>query len=235
MLFRSGIMFKEFRAEEETNVYYYRAGSAFTDFSVRNLKGICLDDCRIFHCTGITPMLSEKLRNTLMSLINMCLHKNIAVSFDPNIRLKLLNRNHDIPVIQKIIEKSTYLMMGVNEAEILLDINSPKKIADRFFHLAPCLKYLALKDSSRGAYIFSRDEHIFIPPHPCNCIDSIGAGDAFNAGFLAGILEDRPLEECGKIAAVCGALCTEVHSDTEGIPDRETLLRLLKHKTNICR
>lgn len=33
-----------------------------------------------------------------------------------------------------------------------------------------------------------------------NAVDPIGAGDAFDAGFLAGILENKPLAECGKLA-----------------------------------
>lgn len=46
----------------------------------------------------------------------------------------------------------------------------------------------------------------FIPPYPCKCVESIGAGDAFNAGFLSGILSNCNLEICGKMGGIAGAM-----------------------------
>ena len=74
-----------------------------------------------------------------------------------------------------------------------------------------------------------------IPPYPCNCVDPVGAGDAFNAAFLCGILEGKPVGLCGKMGAICGALATETFGDTEGYPTAQMLDALLKEKEVIYR
>ena len=56
-------------------------------------------------------------------------------------------------------------------------------------------------------------------PYPCKPIEPIGAGDGFNAGFLAGILQGRDAVTSGRMGAVCGALATQTPGDVEGYPD----------------
>ena len=70
-------------------------------------------------------------------------------------------------------------------------------------------------------------ERVTIPPYPCTPVDPVGAGDGFQAAFLAGILEARPLKECGAMAGIAGALATESSSDTEGYPSRKRLEQIL--------
>lgn len=60
---------------------------------------------------------------------------------------------------------------------------------------------------SRGAIAFGRAD----PPHhqpafPVEAVDTVGAGDAFAAGFLVSVLEDRPVASSLQRAAACGAL-----------------------------
>ena len=75
-----------------------------------------------------------------------------------------------------------------------------------------------------------RDGGYAIPPYPCTPVDPIGAGDAFNAGFLCGLLEGADVREAGEMAAVAGALATETYGDIEGYPTRRTIRRILDGK-----
>jgi sugar/nucleoside kinase (ribokinase family) len=56
---------------------------------------------------------------------------------------------------------------------------------------------------------------------PVTPVDTTGAGDSFDAGFLAGWLDERPLEEVLRLAAACGSLSTRAVGGTEGQPTRE--------------
>ena len=58
-----------------------------------------------------------------------------------------------------------------------------------------------------------------MPPYPCNPIEPIGAGDGFNAGFLAGLIKGKDLITAGRMGCICGALATQVPGDVEGYPD----------------
>ena len=94
---------------------------------------------------------------------------------------------------------------------------------------------IALKDGGNGAWIADRSGCIRLEPQPCRCIDPIGAGDSFNAGVLAGLLQGRTLEEAGRMGAVCGALATEVPGDVEGCPDAARLEAILSGAETVYR
>lgn len=227
----TGIMLKELTAGGETRISYYRENSAFTTMQPSDIPVSYFKGCRIFHCTGITPILSENSRETLEHILDLCEAEHIFVSFDPNIRRKLWKGRSYSDVLIRISQKSSCLLLGLDEAETLFQSRAPETLAGRLFRELPNLRYLALKDGANGAYVASDDKFLHIPPHPCRCIDPVGAGDAFNAGFLAGLLEKRPLQECGMMASVCGALCTQTTGDIEGIPDRDTLFRSINHSS----
>ena len=89
------------------------------------------------------------------------------------------------------------------------------------------MRYAVIKDGANGAYAISASEFIFVPPYPCTPVDSVGAGDGFNAGFLSGILEGRSLGESARMGALVGAMATETVGDVNGYPTRDALsLRL---------
>ena len=74
-----------------------------------------------------------------------------------------------------------------------------------------------------------------IPPLPGASIDPVGAGDAFNAAFLCGILEGKDVADCGRMGAVAGALATETYGDTEGYPSMEQMETAMKGEDIIYR
>jgi sugar/nucleoside kinase (ribokinase family) len=84
----------------------------------------------------------------------------------------------------------------------------------------------ALKQGIEGAQVVSKDERhtCVLPVSPGG--DSIGTGDSFDAGFLAGWLRGMPLDQCLRIACHCGK---EVAAQTGGIrsqPNWETVIQL---------
>ncbi len=88
------------------------------------------------------------------------------------------------------------------------------------------LVIIAIKQGEAGALVVSGGErHTCVLPASLGG-DSIGTGDSFDAGFLAGWLRGLPLEKCLRIACYCGR---EVAAQTGGIrsqPDWPTVLRL---------
>jgi sugar/nucleoside kinase (ribokinase family) len=52
-------------------------------------------------------------------------------------------------------------------------------------------------------------------------VDTVGAGDAFDAGFIAAWLDELPLEACLRMAVACGALSTRASGGVEGQPTRD--------------
>lgn len=220
--YRSGVMFKQVRSAGETSVFYYRENSAASQMAEPVLDEEYLAGAKILHLTGITPVLSESCREMLAGVMELAGKHDVMVSFDPNIRKKLWQGRDYVPVLREMVLKARIVLMGLDESEILLGTGDTDKIFDILFSEGDA-KYVAIKNGANGAYCAGHEERLFVPPHPCHCVDPIGAGDAFNAGFLCGILEERSLQECGVIGAVAGAWATETFGDIEGYPSREQL------------
>ncbi|MPY88204.1 MAG: carbohydrate kinase [Luteitalea sp.] len=69
---------------------------------------------------------------------------------------------------------------------------------------------------------------LHVAAFPVECVDSTGAGDSFNAGFLHAWLRDRALRECLRYAAACGALSTRALGGIDGQPDASQLDAFLR-------
>ena len=79
---------------------------------------------------------------------------------------------------------------------------------------------IAVKCGSRGSLIQRGSKRITVPSVRVSPVDTIGAGDTFNAGFLSAWLRGADLETCGRAGNVTGALSTQRPGGTEAFRDR---------------
>jgi sugar/nucleoside kinase (ribokinase family) len=81
---------------------------------------------------------------------------------------------------------------------------------------------VAVKRGPTGALAVDADGALVdVPAFPADPVDSTGAGDAFDAGFLAAWLEGRSVRDALRFGAACGALSTRELGGTTGQPTRE--------------
>lgn len=231
---RTGVMFKQVLVGKETSVFYYRENSAAANMQPQELREEMFAGGRILHLTGITPVLSKSCEMLVRKAAELGKAAGLRLSFDPNIRRKLWGEQDYTPVLKTLADQSAVLMLGLDEAEVLYGTSRQEEIIEAFFQ-NPDAEYIAIKNGSKGAYVADRKGGHEIKPYPCTAIDPIGAGDAFNAGFLCGLLEDKAVEEAGMMAGIAGALATESYGDIEGYPSYESMQRLLSGAAQIYR
>jgi ribokinase len=94
--------------------------------------------------------------------------------------------------------------------------------------LANKSKLVAVKLGADGAVLQTKDKRIFMPSIPVNVVDTIGAGDAFDAGFLYGYLNNWNLEQSLQLATACGALSTQASGGVAAQPTLDEALAFLK-------
>jgi sugar/nucleoside kinase (ribokinase family) len=104
----------------------------------------------------------------------------------------------------------------------------PRKIVDRFRACgAPGL--LGVKLGSEGALLSpAAGAYIEVPPvsPPGPVVDTTGAGDAFYAGLVTGLLRGMTVEQSGRLAAATGACCVTGYGATAGLRDYAETARL---------
>jgi ribokinase len=84
-------------------------------------------------------------------------------------------------------------------------------------------RIVVVKRGADGAVGFA-DEVVQAAPPPVEVVDATGAGDSFDAGFLAAWLEGEGLEPALALGCACGALSTRALGGTAGQPDRDEAL-----------
>ncbi len=85
--------------------------------------------------------------------------------------------------------------------------------------LAAQTPLVAIKMGERGALVQRGHERIAVPVQPVErVVDTVGAGDSFDAGFLAGWLRGLPLEQCARIGNACGRASTQARGGFMGQP-----------------
>lgn len=220
---RTGILFKERFGHVNSNVYYYRENSASSHLCVDNIDEEYIKQAKILHITGITPALSESARQATFKAISIAKDNGVIVSFDPNIRLKLWDKDTMIKVLLEIANQSDIIFPGCDEAEILLGLTNHKEIIQAFHNMGNSV--VALKLGKDGCIVSNKSEYHKVPGYQVPQVeDSVGAGDGFAAGFLSGYLKELSLFESGEYANAVGAMSTQVKGDMEGYPSLRQLL-----------
>jgi ribokinase len=79
-----------------------------------------------------------------------------------------------------------------------------------------------------GALCVGRDGTVLVPGFPVNAVDTVGAGDAFNAGLAVGLATGGPLAEAVVLASAAGALTCTRRGAIDALPDRREVVDLLE-------
>ncbi|MEP6534702.1 MAG: carbohydrate kinase family protein [Bryobacteraceae bacterium] len=84
-------------------------------------------------------------------------------------------------------------------------------------------KCVPLKLGRRGSGILRDGDVVFVESPQVNAVDTTGAGDCFDAGFLHAWRKGEPVRDCLRLANICGALSTESLGGIAGFPDWEKI------------
>jgi 2-dehydro-3-deoxygluconokinase len=237
----TAVYFREYGGPLGARVFYYRRGSAASRMTPEDLEG-ALEGAAALHFTGITPALSASCRSVSRRAVELARAAKAPVSFDPNIRRKLLGPGEIVPVLRPLAESADLLLAGEEELEALFGgghaiavdpsgVAGPAPedtLAARVAHLRPLLEraraagpgVVVCKMGLHGAAALSEDGLVVQAALPVpEVVDAIGAGDGFNAGFLHVWLDSGDVAEALRWGVVVGACAVAVRGDIEGYPD----------------
>jgi 2-dehydro-3-deoxygluconokinase len=217
----TGLMFKEPGPGNTTRVFYYRRHSAAASLRQEQFDSL---SAKYLFVTGITPALSESNRKLTFDLVGRLRAAGTKVAFDPNMRFRLWSSKEARVVFLELARNCDVLIPSLAEGEIMTGLkggDGGESMLDALLSLGP--PQVVLKAGDKGAWYADGAEHGFCPCHPVPEIDPVGAGDAFCAGVLSGLLDGHPLREAVTRGAALGAFCVSTFGDYQGLPDRAGL------------
>ena len=111
-----------------------------------------------------------------------------------------------------------------NEAMFLTGKNNVK---DAAFELSKKIPIVAVKQGAEGGMVISGEQHIKRCPPKVQVVDTVGAGDSFNAGFVYAYLHGLELESCLNAGIYCGSMNTTRTGGTAGQVSLDELQKYL--------
>ncbi len=193
---------------------YLRAGSAASALDEADVNDVPVEDARAVLVTGITAMLGPGPQRAAIALLDRASGIRVV---DPNLRPGLWGSDRAVDLIRPLVRRCTVLIGGEHELGVLAPGASVEETARACAALGPA--EVVVKRGSAGLAALGPDgvwrEH---PPVPVVEHDSVGAGDACNAAYLAARLDGADIDDALKAGAVAGAAAAGVLGDTGTAP-----------------
>ena len=154
-------------------------------------------DCRFFHLSSFVGTKSFETQKKLVQ----ALPRHVKVSFDPG----MLYTERGVEELEPLLKRSDVMFPTQKELNILFGRSDYRKGANLL--LRQGVKIVAVKLGSRGCYVTDGSQSLHIQAFRVKTVDTTGAGDAFDAGFLYGLLNNKNLHDCGRIGNYVASRC----------------------------
>ncbi|MEM6284296.1 MAG: PfkB family carbohydrate kinase, partial [Chloroflexota bacterium] len=223
---RTALAFVSLAEGGERDFMFYRHPSADMLMTEADLKLELMDDAKIFHFGSIT-LIEEPARTATLKAAQSALDKNLLVSYDPNLREPLWSSKD---------AAREGMLAGLDYAHIV-------KISDVELEFLGGSVEALWRDRTQlilvtagpdGATAYTRNGNVTVPGYSVESVDTTGAGDAFVAGVLVGVLERddytdlETLKDMLAFANATGAIATTQRGAIPSLPTREAAEAFIK-------
>ncbi|GIQ69170.1 sugar kinase [Xylanibacillus composti] len=228
----TGVMFRD-KVAGKINVYYNRKQTAASVMKPEHLDEAYIASAKVLHITGITAALSESCRETLREAIRLAKKNGVKVSFDPNLRLKLWTIEQAREFVLPVAAEVDYFLPGLDELRLLYNTEDERAIFNKLHEM----KTTSIVKGGEGAtYVVQNGQATPVRYELVeNVVDTVGAGDAFCAGFLAGITRGMSDEEAVRQGNLLGSMIIQIEGDWEGMPTYEEVQAKMNNAKHIER
>jgi sugar/nucleoside kinase (ribokinase family) len=171
------------------------------------------------HLHAASYFLQTNLRPDLPGLFQRARTFGLTTSLDTNYDPSetWTGFNELLPVTNVFLPNEKEALSLSGESDVNLAVDS----------LGSRVETLAIKLGAKGALGVRDGEKVQVDSIPVNVIDTVGAGDSFDAGFLYGYLNGWSLEKSLQLACRCGALSTQRAGGTAGQPTLDEAIKFL--------
>lgn len=191
---------------------------------------------RVLAITG-THLSSATTRSAVAKAIRLAKHYKTRVVLDIDYRPVLWGLGSAGDGASRFVESaetSSVLQTCLADCDLIVGTEEEIAIAGASTDLLHALQnirntssaVIVLKRGAAGCTVFddgdisALENGVAVAGLPVDVFNTLGAGDAFLAGFLAGWLDNRPWHECGLFGNACGALVVSRHGCTPAMPSR---------------
>ncbi|WP_027965310.1 sugar kinase [Halalkalibacillus halophilus] len=213
----TSLNFKEIMPSGDVRTFYYRENSPTLTMKPEELDEEAFKSAKVLHLTSIFPAIDDQNLAITKQAIKLAKDHGVKVVFDPNIRLKLWTKEKAREVILDLLPDVDLLIAGDEEMKIIVGESDPDRIQEKCQQFD--FEYLIIKRGENGATGFHQQQKAEVKANKVkSVVDTVGAGDGFDAGFIYSYLNGYSLEKALHFANTIGGMVVEVIGDNEGLP-----------------
>ena len=206
----TGIMIKD---PVNGRAHYYRSGSAASTLRPLDLKGVPVSEARAVLVTGITAQIGADPQSAALALLGAARGLRVV---DPNFRRGLWGSDRRVELVLPLIQCCDLVLAGDQELAEIFGQSEPQELARRCVQRGP-REVVVRCDDRVGSFTNARGwSELKIQSEPTP--DPMGAGDAFNAAYIASCLLGKSVDEALRFAVHCGRAVATTPGDTSGFP-----------------
>lgn len=232
--FRSSAVVLGIEPPDKFPLVYYRDNCADINLTIDDVLSAPVTDCKVFQFAG-TNLSKEPSRSATMFAAEQARASGATVVFDVDFRP---DQWHDVrafgvqaravlPLVDVVIgtrdEVNAAMLVDVGQMSLTHSQVSDTKVAGDSTiaiqrMLAGNVQAVIEKIGPEGAKIHLPDEVIDAPGFPVDVVNILGAGDAFGAGFLYGLVNDWGWYKSARLGNACGAIVVTRHGCANFMP-----------------
>src|SRR5699024_2030440 len=182
-----------------------------------------------FVFTGITLDVNKEIRRQIVDVLANLREKGVKIVFDINFRSNLWDKEEAVPVIKSILPLVDVLFFGKKDATHLLETNSVKddmKTCAKTIQAQYDIPIMAssnrdIEQSTLQGIVLLQQNYIEGQNYQYTVLNRIGAGDAFMAGVLHGLINQWEVNKIADFATKCSVLQHTTNEDALSIEEND--------------
>lgn len=178
------------------------------------------------HLHMSTYFLQTALRPHFAELMRLARAKGLTTSLDPGFDP---SETWGADLVETLKEADVFFPNEVELRGVTGVVNEEAAVRS----LANGRTLTVAKLGSRGCLTVFEGRALKQEPFPVKPVDTTGAGDTFNAGFLHAWLRHQPIEQCLRLGAACGALSTLASGGTGNQPTETQALEFIRERVSV--
>ncbi|MEU4586875.1 sugar kinase [Kitasatospora aureofaciens] len=222
----TGLLAREDRIADLVSVTYYRSGSAGSTLRSSDVLPALNPGVRILHLTGITPALSSEAAEAVHAAAARAGELGITVCLDVNYRARLWSPAEARDALLPLARLADVLVASADELDLVGEDSSLPEGEAIDALLAQGCGEVVITRGGDGASATTAQGTVSMIARRVPVVDVVGAGDAFVAGYLSGLLDGLDVEGRLHRATTTGAFAVTSRGDWEGLPTRRDLTLL---------
>jgi sugar/nucleoside kinase (ribokinase family) len=179
-------------------------GGAHNRLKVGDLPQDVLGQCAWLHTTGISMRRSPE-GDTVLQAMRLARAAGGRVSIDLNLRIEAFGS--DPATLSKFWEavRLADVVLGSGQEE-MMPLTGAVDEAEAARQLCEGRRIVVARQGPHGALLVTPTQEVHVPAFPVPVVDTLGAGDAFNGGFIYAHLAGKALPDCVRWGNAAAAL-----------------------------